>query len=238
MPIPLTLYLNVLFVIVFLGVPALIIWLLVRRAIQRGSIKVLSAGEVAHQHEAAQRKAEEAWSLPPELNLSPPRPIQRVQLSIRLWRSLQRLLPAIVILGLFTMIVIVRRGIRLETLLKTTPFDSHAFLDFLWPAQMPAWQLWPRIIFAGFAGVFILFGYFRRKKQRKLLRWGKPACAVVTSCQGCDQDRTIWTLQYRDAAGNLLHTNMTVNSRKNATGPVLTVLYDPGQAIATHNLPR
>ena len=227
MPITLTIYLDVLFVVVFLGVPALIIWLLVRRALRRGSIKVLSSDEVAHKREAGQRKAEEGWSLPPELDLPTPRPVRREQLGIRMLRSFKRLLPVIAILGLFTIIVMIRRGIRPGTLLNAPSVDFPAILNFLWPAHMPQWQLWPRIIFAGFLGLIVLGGYFRRRKQRKLLRWGKPACAVVTGCQGGAQGRTIWTLQYRDAGGNLVESELTTSSVRSATGQVLTVLYDP-----------
>ncbi|MGA2985017.1 MAG: DUF3592 domain-containing protein [Terriglobia bacterium] len=227
MPITLTIYLDVLFVVVFLGVPALLIWLLVRRAMRRGRIKILSSDEVAHKREAEQRKAEEGWSLPPELDLPTPRPVRREQLGIRMLRSFKRLLPVIAILGLFTIIVMIRRGIRPGTLLNAPSVDFPAILNFLWPAHMPEWQLWPRIIFVGFVGVIVLSGYFRRKKQRKLLRWGKPACAVVTGCSGGDKGGTIWTLQYRDATGNLVETDLTSWSSRNATGQVLTVLYDP-----------
>ncbi len=224
MPISLTIELDFLIAVVFIGVPGLIIWLLVRRAKRRGSIRVLSPDEVAHQREAEQRKAEEGWSLRPELNLPTPRPVRRTHLGIRLLRSLRMVLLLMIMMYLIYVpgFVFLHGGRP-----NSPPVVFHAFLNYLHAPYWQGWMLWPSVIFWGVAGLIVLVGYSRRRLQQKLLRWGKPACAVVTGCRGGDKGGTIWTLQYRDAAGNLVETDLTSVSRSNATGGVLTVLYDP-----------
>ena len=220
----LTIYLDVIFVILFIGVPALVIWLLVRRAIRRGSIKVLSHDEVAQKREAEQREAEEGWSVPPELNLPTPRPVRRTHLGIRLLRSLRMvLLLAIMMYLIYEPGFVFLHGGRPSP----PPVVFHKFLNFLRAPYWQGWMLWPSVIFWGVAGLIVLVGYSRGRKQQKLLRWGKPACAAITSYMagGGGRGRT-WTVQYRDAAGNLVKAYLANVPSRSKPGQVLTVLYD------------
>jgi hypothetical protein len=236
MPITLTIYLDLLFVIVFLGVPGLIIWLLVRRAIRRDSIRVLSPDEVAHRseaeqdkHEAELHKPEEEWSLPPELNLPPPRPVRKGRLGIRMLRSLPSVLIITVVMGFLTFKEINWSHVPWKR------FTFQAVLNFL---QAPHWQRWmigPSIVLVGWGivGLYLLSGYFKRRKQQRFLRWGKPARAVVTDCKTSTQQgknpTTWWTLQYQDAAGSLIQASLTGDNMPfgSKPGTVLAVLYDP-----------
>jgi hypothetical protein len=219
--------------VIFIAIPGLIIWLVVR-AVRRGSIRFLKPDEIEarqSKREAELHKAEEEWSLPPELNLPPPRPIRKTHLGMRLLGSLW-LLPFLIIMMYFiyTFGFVFLHGGRPTPL----PVTFHAFLDFLRAPYWQGWMLWPSVIFWGSAGLIVFGAHSGRRKQQskqqKLLRWGKPACAAITSVMaGGQHSSTIWTLQYRDAAGNLVKAsltrpNMPIGSKR---GPVLTVLYDP-----------
>jgi len=110
----------------------------------------------------------------------------------------------------------VRSGHLRTRLLQTIPFILLLmFLAFL--TWQTTWRLWPSAIVGG---VFVLIGYFIHRKELRLLKWGKPARAVVTSIT-----RGLWNLEYRDAAGNLIKGNLSRGSPPK--NPVLTVLYDP-----------
>ena len=90
-------------------------------------------------------------------------------------------------------------------------------------------MLWPSAIFWGIAGLSALPRHFKRRKEKKLLRWGKPARAVVTGVfhhQGGPKSSgsTESKLEYQDDAGNLVKGYV---NRKLSQNQVLTVLYDP-----------
>ncbi|MFZ0957271.1 MAG: hypothetical protein WAN60_13065 [Candidatus Sulfotelmatobacter sp.] len=85
------------------------------------------------------------------------------------------------------------------------------------------WRLWPSAVLGS---LFLLIGYFTHKKEQNLLKWGKPARAVVTSfSMGGAGGGGAWQLEYHDAAGNLIKGSVSRGSPPK--NPVLTVLYDP-----------
>lgn len=90
-------------------------------------------------------------------------------------------------------------------------------------------MLWPSVIFAGIAGLSALPGHFKGRKEKKLLRWGKPARAVVTDILHSpggphSSGSTRSKLEYHDDAGNLVKG---IVDRKLSQNQVLTILYDP-----------
>jgi hypothetical protein len=70
--------------------------------------------------------------------------------------------------------------------------------------------------------------YLSRRKAERLLKWGKPAAALVTHVQwhAVKGGARSWesTLEYQDDAGNFLKRRVPVKLSENQ---VLTVLYDP-----------
>jgi hypothetical protein len=177
--------------------------------------------------EAEQRKAEEGWSPPAELNLLTPRPVRRAHLGIRLLGNLPTvLLLTIFMVFIYTFGFIIPHGMPGGRPQDLPSFIFHGFLDFLQAPQWQGWMLWPSVIFGGLTGLIVLSGYFTRRKQQKLLRWGNPARAVVSSWSTSRGNYT-WTLQYHDAAGNTVNTSLDNRRSKPEMGQVLTVLYDP-----------
>lgn len=220
--------LALLSLVVFLGVPSLTIWLVVRATRRPPSAEAVRIVEQSRKAEAELvRKAGEDWSPPPELNLPAPRPIRRAHLGIRLLGSL----PTVFLLTIFMVFIytfgfIIPHGMPGGRPQELPSFIFHAFLDFLQAPQWQGWMLWPSVIFGGLTGLIVLSGYFTRRKQQKLLRWGNPARAVVSSWSTSRGNYT-WTLQYHDAAGNTVNTSLDNRRSKPEMGQVLTVLYDP-----------
>jgi TRAP-type C4-dicarboxylate transport system permease small subunit len=179
-------------------------------------------------HEAAQQ-----WSLPPELNLPPPRPVRSAPLGTRLLRTLPRIFrPGLAILFIYAIVVTImtnRNPRELPSLVL------HAFLDFLHAPRWQGWMLWPSLIFGGVAGFIVLSGHFQRRKEKRLLKWGNPARAAVTAISSSTSGagRTsgsisyTWTLAYSDAAGKRVRGYLNRNAEPRPDQLALTVLYDP-----------
>jgi hypothetical protein len=180
------------------------------------------------------RKAAEAWTFPPELNLPTPRPVRSAPAGIRLLRSLPRCLFLIVLAIFIYTIAFLYTHTTQVTRDESVPsylfhVSRQMFDDFLHAPQWQSWMLWPSVIFAGLAGLSVLPGHFRQQKEKKLLRWGKPARAVVTkiltkyggrNASGVTQSK----LEYHDDAGNNVEVYV---ARLLSQDQVLTVLYDP-----------
>ena len=115
----------------------------------------------------------------------------------------------------------VRSGHLGTRLLQSIPFILFlVFIAFL--TWRTTWRLWPSAIVGG---VFVLIGYFTHRKELRLLKWGKPARAVVTSVtMGGGGGTGSWNLEFNDAAGNLINGSLSRGSPPK--NPVLTVLYD------------
>ncbi len=87
------------------------------------------------------------------------------------------------------------------------------------------WRLWPSTVVGGF---FLLIAYLTHRKEYRLLKWGSPARAVVTSISmGGSSGGGSWNLQYQDASGILIKGSVSRGSPPK--NPVLTVLYDPAK---------
>ncbi len=87
------------------------------------------------------------------------------------------------------------------------------------------WRLWPSTVVGGF---FLLIAYFTHRKEYRLLKWGSPARAGVTSVSmGGASGGGSWNLQYHDASGTLIKGSVSRGSPPK--NPVLTVLYDPAK---------
>jgi len=170
------------------------------------------------------RKAAEEWSLPPELNLPTPRPVRSAPLGTRLLRSLPRL-PFLTLLATFIYSLGFLYTPQVTPVARDQSVPSyvfHAFLDFLRAPQWQRWMLWPSVIFGGLAGLTALPGHFDRRKEQRLLKWGKPARAVVTRAISRYSH-----LEYHDAAGNLVKILVRSNILPQPGEQVLTLLYDP-----------
>ncbi len=90
-----------------------------------------------------------------------------------------------------------------------------AFLGYItWGTT---WRLWPSAVVGAF---LLMIGSLTHRKELRLLKWGKPARAVVTSVTN-----GLWMLEYQDAAGELIKGSLSRGSPPR--NPVLTVLYDP-----------
>jgi hypothetical protein len=174
------------------------------------------------------RKAEEDWSLPPELNLPTPRPVKSAPLGTRLSRSLPRILFLLVLaIVVYTFGFLYTHVTHARWPQDLPSFIFRGFLDFLHAPQWQRWMLWPSIIFAGLAGLSALPGYFKRREEQRLLRWGMPARAVVTSATMGVKQGSRWNFEYHDAAGNLVKSFLIRSSMPQPGQDVLTVLYDP-----------
>lgn len=180
------------------------------------------------------RKAAEEWNLPPELNLPTPRPVRSAPLATRLLRSLPRLL-FLMVLAIFIYTIgflytHATRGARDESVPSFLfHVSQQMFSDFSHAPRWQPWMLWPSIIFWGIAGLSALPGHFKRQKEKKLLRWGKPARAVVTDILHSpggphSSGSTRSKLEYHDDAGNPVKG---IVDRRLSRNQVLTVLYDP-----------
>jgi hypothetical protein len=87
------------------------------------------------------------------------------------------------------------------------------------------WRLWPSTVVGVF---FLLIAYLTHRKEYRLLKWGSPARAVVTSVSiGNSSGGGSWNLQYHDASGTLIKGSVSRGSPPK--NPVLTVLYDPAK---------
>jgi hypothetical protein len=180
------------------------------------------------------RKAAEGWSLPAELDLPTPRRVRSAPLGARLLRSLPRLLLLMVLaIFIFTIGFLYTHpthGARDESVPSFLfHVSQQMFADFSHARQWQPWMLWPSMIFLGFTGLSALPGHLRRRKQKKLLRRGKPARAVVTAVlhrPGSPKSSggTRSKLEYQDDAGNAVTGYV---DRKLFQDQVLTVLYDP-----------
>ncbi len=180
------------------------------------------------------RKAAEEWSLPPELSLPTPRHVRGAPLGARLLRSLPRILFLIVLASFIYTIGFLSTHVTPVARDQSVPsYIFDAFLDmlqaFLQVPQWQRWMLWPSVIFWGLTGLSALPGHFRRRKEQKLLRWGKPARAVVTDVLHSpggpkSSGSTRSKLEYQDDASNLVRGYV---DRKLSQNQVLTVLYDP-----------
>jgi hypothetical protein len=169
------------------------------------------------------RKAEEEWSLPPELNVPTPRPVRSRPLGIRLLRGLPHLI------FLMALAVLIYTGGYLWTHVtwpqNLPSFVFHGFLGFLQAPQWQEWMLWPSVVFAGLAGLTSLPAHFQRRNERRLLKWGVPARAVVTAVS-IGRRGNWWDCQYSDTAGNVIKTSSR-SSMPRRGQLVLTILYDP-----------
>ena len=77
--------------------------------------------------------------------------------------------------------------------------------------------VWPSVVLLAVGGVV---RFFRHRNEKRLLMYGEPARAVITS-----SDKRGYYLQYHDAAGTLIKGQLARNRVHNKV--VLTVLYDP-----------
>jgi len=222
---------------VFICFMGLIIWSMVDANLRRiragqSSAQLLKAAEQL----AAERlhKAVEEWRLPPELNLPTPRRVRSAPLGARLLRSLPRILFLTVLaIFIYTVGFLYTHVVPVAREESVPSFLFHAFLamahDFLQAPQWQRWMLWPSVIFGSVAGLSALPRHFKRRKEKKLLRWGKPARAVVTDVvhhpggpksSGSTESK----LEYQDDGGNLVKGYV---DRKLSQTQVLTILYDP-----------
>ena len=193
----------VFFLLAFIGVGGSLLrqGLQARRRQLKSGLSPLEFYEAEKQLAAEQvRKAAEAWSLPPELNLPTPRPVKSAPLGTRLLRSLPRL-TSLMVLAIF--------------------IYSYGLYIGVTPGRL---MLWTSVIYGVLAGLSALPGYFQRRKEQKLFRWGKPARAVVTAVARRGKSGTISHVEYQDAAGNLVKRHLNYRLSQ---GQVLTVLYDP-----------
>ncbi|MGD0227030.1 MAG: hypothetical protein ABSF71_32285 [Terriglobia bacterium] len=217
---------------VFICFMGLIIWSMVDANLRR----IRSGQSSAQLLKAAERlrKDVEEWSLPPELNLPTPRQVRSAPLGARLLRSLPRIIFLTVLaIFIYTVAFLYTHVIPAAREESVPSFLFQAFLtmarDFLQAPRWQHWMLWPSVIFGGIAGLSALPGHFKRRKGKKLLRWGKPARAVVTGVfhhpggpksSGSTESK----LEYQDDADNLVKGYV---DRKLFQGQVVTVLYDP-----------
>jgi hypothetical protein len=131
------------------------------------------------------------------------------------------------------------RAAHAQSLQELWAFQRHALEDFLQAPQWHAWMLWPTVIFAGFAAVMSLPGYFWGRRTKWLLMWGTPARAVITSFAG-GTGGVWWHLEYPDADGNVIKTTLLRHSTPDARHSVLTVLYNPAKPhdLITYPVPQ
>ena len=217
LPIIMFISVCILLPICLLGIP---IWK-ARAKWKQSGLSIVEFTKAEEQLAAEQgRKAAEEWSLPPELNLPTPRPVRSAPLGTRLLRSLPRLtFLTLLAIFIYSLGYLYTHGSGPQDL---PSFIFHGFLDFLQAPQWQRWMLWPSVIFGGLAGLTALPGLFDRRKKQRLLKWGKPARAVVTRMTS-----RLWHLEYHDAAGTLVKRIVGTNILPQPGEQVLTLLYDP-----------
>lgn len=167
------------------------------------------------------------WSPPKELMLPTPRPIKKVK-----WFAAARYLGnfganflffgfvGVPIFGLVLFALSRAPGATIWTkwqrLVGPSPSDAVSGLLLFLFAYMGLFLWW-------------VYYYFLCRKVEWLLKWGKPARAVVTDARchtGDPRSGRGWEakVKYQDHAGNLVNGKVR---RELSEGQVLTVLYDP-----------
>lgn len=153
----------------------------------------------------------EGWSPPPELTIPTPRP---VRLTLR--GILPRVCGAIFFLG-FCLMVLFGFG--------ATPFRT------LWGAlQDPVFFL---LVVAILVAVGVLIGvvFFKPSHEQKLLKWGKPARAVITEVRRLPiRSAASYSVTFEfldDARNPAKGSSDWFLSETPKSGDVQTVLYDP-----------
>jgi hypothetical protein len=198
---------------------ALIIWsgVQTKRRIGNKSIEELfqAASEL-------QRKAEAAWQLPPELAVPPPRIVRSAPILIRLALASPLLLfLATAAAAIYSLWFIHLYQPPVHSWPQISVFLYHRFLDFLRAPAWHAWMVWPTALFLGIACFVGLPGPFRRRREKRLLKWGLPARAVMISSQG-----SIGHYRYEDESGDTITS--TANSTRPWKNPLCgTVVYNP-----------
>jgi hypothetical protein len=181
------------------------------------------SGELAAQSEQA-AKSLQAWRLPPELSTPPPRLIKSVPLGTRLSRSLSRAI-------LFLAIAIGTCGFwYLLGHHMSVPGMLNAFLEFLKAPRVQGWMIQPGpaislVAFAVVGAWLVVLGYIKQRKERRLLKWGKPTRAIAAARRY--GSHTYWTFEYSDAAGSPVSVREVHSGRPKRASGVITVLYDP-----------
>jgi hypothetical protein len=170
------------------------------------------------------KHVDQPWSPPQELTLPTPRPIKGK--GVARAHYLRSVGGNLLLFGGMALVAWILSG------LSRAP---GATMGAKWERYVEGgpyeWLNLALLVYSGgfFVWVFLTLWY---RKAERLLRWGKPARAVVTDVQyrsTHDKSETIgghWEskLEYQDDAGNIIRRTIHAGKRKNE---VLTVLYDP-----------
>lgn len=165
------------------------------------------------------------WSPPPELLLPTPRPIKGKGVAV--FRYLRILGGYFFFFGGIPLIAWILSG------LSRSP---GATVGAKWERYVEGGPYeWLNLALVVYAGGFVvwLFYYLWYRKAERLLKWGKPARAVVTRVwerydpkKGSSSSYWESQLEYHDDAGNLVKRTVR---RRLPKDRVLTVLYGPGK---------
>jgi hypothetical protein len=167
---------------------------------------------------------DQPWSLPQELTLPTPRPIKGK--GVARAHYLRTVGGKFLLFGGMALVAWILSG------LSQAP---GATIGAKWERYVEGgpyeWLTLALLVYSGGFVVWVFHTLWYRKAER-LLRWGKPARAVVTDVESRathDKSETIteyWEskLEYQDDAGNIIRRKVRGKKHKHE---VLTVLYDP-----------
>ena len=171
------------------------------------------------------KRIDQPWSLPQELTLPTPRPIKGKGVAVA--RYLRIVGGSVLAFG----------GVDLAAwILSGLLRAPGATIGAKWERYVAGGPYeWLNLFMILYVGGFVvwLFYYLWYRKAERLLKWGKPARAVVTDVEYVDHydaktgsSSAHWEskLEYQDDAGNLIRRKIRGGFKKNQ---VLTVLYDP-----------
>jgi hypothetical protein len=182
--------------------------------------------QLAHVAVEHRETEKQEWTLPPELNVPTPRPVRSASAGARLLRTLPQTLSlaalAIVVYAFAftdTHAMPKQGGPEISLLVQR-------FLAFLHAPRWDHWMFWPSVVFGTVAGLVLLIGYFRRREEKQLLKWGIPTRAVVIRTWGNSRSGQNWELEYSDASGNTIKTRIVRSTLPQPGHEVFTILYD------------
>lgn len=159
------------------------------------------------------------WALPPELNMSTPRPILYSAAAVARSRSRPRnALYAVFALASLILAALIYYGMSPSLMLK-------GFHEFLKSPQWHAWMAVPIIVYGGGIAAFVLSRYRKRSKERRLLQWGIPARARLTVMTRGGAGWCVF--EFQDAAGIRYKFNENRPVYPEGGAAIVTVLYDP-----------
>ena len=198
---------------------AMIIWSGVQTKRRIGN---KSLEEIFQAASELQKKAEAAWLLPPELAVPPPRTVRSAPILIRLLLgSPLFLFLATSAAAIYSFWFLHLYQPPVHTWREICVFLYYQFLDFLRAPTWHAWMVWPTALFLGIACFVGLPGPIRRRREKRLLKWGLPARAVMITSQG-----SIGHYRYENELGDSITS--TGNSTRPWKNPLCgTVVYNP-----------